>query len=643
MAATAAYGSWRSPIAAEMLVKTKVHFGEMSLDGETLYWVETRPEENGRNVIVARTANGSLHDVLPPPYSARSRVHEYGGGAFLASAGTVYFSNFEDQRIWKVLPGGMPSAVSAEGPLRFADFVHDDHRNRLIAVCEDHSGGNAEPANRIVQVDIESGHVGTLVEGADFYSTPRVSPDGRQLSWLSWNHPHMPWDHTELFVAPLAADGSLGPHRKVSGADDESIFQPTWSPDGSLWFVSDRTNWWNLYREREGRIDPVLPMAAEFGEPQWDFGMTTYGFEPDGKVVARCTRGGEWRVLRIDGTSGTCQPIALPYTSVLSLQVGDGVAFAQVGSATEPEVLAAIDLASGNCQTIRRSSPGRPDPKYTSLPEPIEFPTEGGATAHALYYPPANFDYSGPNHEAPPLLVTVHGGPTAAISGQFRLGIQYWTSRGFAVCDVNYGGSSGYGREYRNRLHHAWGVVDVADATNAALFLAKAGKADRSRLIVRGSSAGGYTVLACLAFRDVFSCGTSYFGVSDLTLLRRDFHKFESRYLDWLVGAYPQEQERYKERSPIEHLAGLDRPLLLLHGQGDSVVSPDQAALMADSLARNGTPVAHVTFAGEDHGLRTASGIRRAYEAELYFYSRVLGFQLPDSIEPVPIRNLPGQ
>jgi dipeptidyl aminopeptidase/acylaminoacyl peptidase len=643
MAATAAYGSWRSPITAEMLVKSRVHFGETALDGETLYWVETRPEESGRNVIVARTSNCQLHDVLPPPHSARSLVHEYGGGAFLPSAGTVYFANAEDQRIWRVLPGRTPSAVTAEAKCRFADFVHDHRRNRLIAVCEDHSGADAEPANRIVQVDLGSGHVGTLVEGADFYSTPRVSPDGSRLCWLSWNHPHMPWDHTALFVASFAADGSLGPHRKVSGADDESIFQPSWSPDGTLWFVSDRTNWWNLYCERGGRIEPVLPMAAEFGEAQWDFGLTTYGFEPDGKVVARCTRGGDWRLLRIDPADGTCRPMTLPYTNVVSLQVGDGVAFAQVGSATEPEVLAAIDLASGKYRTIRRSSPSSPDPRYTSVPEPIEFPTEDGATAHAFYYPPANLDYSGLKHEAPPLIVTVHGGPTDAASTQFRLGVQYWTSRGFAVCDVNYGGSTGYGREYRNRLHHSWGVVDVADATSAALFLSKAGKADRSRLIVRGSSAGGYTVLACLTFRDIFSCGTSYFGVSDLTLLRRDFHKFESRYLDWLVGPYPQEQDRYRERSPSEHLARLNRPLLLLHGLGDNVVSPDQAASMADLLARKGTPVAHVTFAGEDHGLRTASGITRAYEAELSFYSQVLGFQLPDPIEPVPICNWPGR
>jgi dipeptidyl aminopeptidase/acylaminoacyl peptidase len=642
MSPAAAYGSWRSPITAEILVKAKVHFGEACLDGETLYWVETRPEENGRNVIVARTANGNLHDVLPPPYSAQSRVHEYGGGAFLASAGIVYFSNLEDQRIWKISLDRMPSAVTGGRDLRFADFAHDHRRNRLIAVCEDHSDAGVGITNRIVQVDLGSGQVRALVEGADFYSTPRISPDGSRLSWLSWNHPHMPWDTTALFVARFASDGSLEPHRKVAGGHEESIFQPTWSPNGSLWFVSDRTNWWNLYYESDGLINSVLPMEAEFGEPQWEFGLTTYAFEPNGKLLARYTRAGEWHLMRIDPFSGTSQPIALPYTNVASIQVGNGVAFTHVGSATEPEALATIDLASGSCRVIRRSSPFRPDPGYTSVPESIEFPTEGGATAHAFYYPPTNSDYSGPEHEAPPLLVTVHGGPTAAASTQFRLSVQYWTSRGFAVCDVNYGGSTGYGRAYRNRLRHSWGVVDVADATNAALFLSEAGKADRRKLIVRGDSAGGYTVLACLTFGDVFLCGTSYFGVSDLTLLRRDFHKFESRYLDWLVGAYPQEQDRYKQRSPREHLSRLNRPLLLLHGEADTVVSPNQAVLMANSIAEKGVPVAHVAFRDEEHGFRKASNIVRAYEAELYFYSRLLGFQLADPIEPVFIHNLPG-
>jgi dipeptidyl aminopeptidase/acylaminoacyl peptidase len=490
---------------------------------------------------------------------------------------------------------------------------------------------------------MESGRIATLVEGADFYSTPRVSPDGCWLAWLSWNHPHMPWDNCELFVACFAADGALEPHRIVSGGHGESIFQPAWGPDGTLWFVSDRSNWWNLYCERAGFIDPVLPMEAEFGEPHWEFGITTYAFEAGGKLLARCTRGGEWRVLRIEPQSRVYQEIALPYTNILSIHVGNGSAFAHVGSATEPEALAEIELATGACRTIRRSSPFRPDSRYTSLPERIEIPTDGGATAHAFYYPPTNLDYQGPEHEAPPLLVTIHGGPTAATSAQFRLSIQYWTSRGFAVCDVNYGGSTGYGRAYRNRLRHSWGVVDVTDATNAALFLAKLGKADWRRLIIRGSSAGGYTALACLAFRDVFCCGTSYFGVSDLTLLRRNTHKFESHYLDWLIGNYPQERDRYKRRSPSEHLDRFNRPLLLLQGLEDKVVSPNQAVLMADSLARRGIPVAYVAFEHEQHGFRKASNIIRAFEAELSFYSQVLGFRLADPIEPVPIRNLPGR
>ena len=639
---TAPFGSWRSPITTQLLVQGSVRLGDISLDDATLYWVETRPEEDGRYAIVRRDENGTISDVLPPPFSARTLVHEYGGGAMLASAGNVYFSNFDDQRIWRLSPDQSPQPVTVEGPFRFADFVHDQARNRLIGICEDHSRAGQEPVNRIVAVDLDNGHVTTLVEGADFYSTPRLSPVGTQLAWLSWNHPNMPWDGTELFVAQLAEDGLLMDRRKVSGGVEESIFQPAWAPDGTLYFVSDRTNWWNLYRVREGVINPVLPLEAEFGVPQWVFGMTTYGFEPDGGVLARYSHEGSWHLTRIAAGTGKADELRLPYCNILSIHVGDGRAFAKVSSPTEPEALVEIDLTSGSCQTIRRSASIEPDPDYTSVPTAIEFPTDRGQTAHGFYYPPANRDYEGPSGEAPPLLVIIHGGPTGATVARFDVSIQYWTSRGLGVCDVNYGGSSGYGRDYRNRLRESWGVVDVADATNAALYLAEQGKADRQKLIIRGGSAGGYTTLACLAFRDVFRCGASHYGVSDLALLVQDTHKFESRYLDRLVGRYPEEKERYRARSPIAHLAGFDRPVILLQGLEDKVVLPNQAELILESLKQKGIPVAYLAFAGEQHGFRKAENIIRAHEAELYFYARVLGFSLPDPIEPVEIHNCPG-
>lgn len=619
-----------------------VRFGDLSIDGDTVYWVEGRPQEEGRYVIVRRRPDGAIEDVLPAPFSARSVVHEYGGGALLASGGTIYFTNYADQRVWQMKPGETPRPVTAESKQRFVDYTLDAARNRLIAICEDHSKGDQEPANLIVAVDLADGKVTPLVEGADFYSNPRISPDGREFSWLAWKHPNMPWDGSELFVAPIATEGTLGEARQVAGGHDESIFQSSWSPDGTLYFVSDRTDWWNLYADRDGKVVPVLAMDAEFGVPQWVFGMTTYGFQSDGSIVARCTSGGKWRILRIDPRNGKHEQLDLPYSNVSSVHVAGDFAFAVAGSPTEVESLVQIDLSSGKTEVIRRGSPIEPDPAYTSVPEAIEFPTEGGKTAHAFYYPPKNAEFRGPAGEAPPLLVLIHGGPTAATAAQFRLGTQYWTSRGFGVCDVNYGGSTGYGREYRNRLRDAWGVVDVADAVNAALFLVKQGNADRTKLLIRGGSAGGYTTLAALAFSDVFRCGASHYGISDLALMVRDTHKFESRYLDRLVGLYPQDEAIYRERSPIFHLDGFDRPVILLQGLEDKVVPPNQAEVILESLKKKGVPVAYVPFPGEQHGFRKAENIIRAHEAELYFYSSILGFTPADEIEPVEIFNLSG-
>jgi dipeptidyl aminopeptidase/acylaminoacyl peptidase len=622
-----------------MLVQGAVRFGDVAVDGDTLYWVEGRAEEQGRYVIVRRTADGKIDDILPPPFSARTLVHEYGGGAIAASAGTVYFTNYADQRIWRIEPGEGPRPITAEDKLRFADIIHDVARNRLIAICEDHTANDHEPANRIVSINLADGTVTPLVDGADFYSNARMSPNGKQLAWLAWNHPNMPWDGTELFIAPIAGSGSISKPRKVAGGTDDSIFQPSWSPDGDLYFVSDGSNWWNLYSLKNGQVVPVFPMDAEFGTPQWVFGMTTYGFQPDGRIIARYTRGGKWFVMRIDPASGKHEPIALPYSNISSLDIAGDRAYAIAGSPTELDALVQIDLTTGESQVVRRSSPIQPDPEYTSVPEAIEFPTDGGKTAHAFYYRPTNSDFRGPSGEAPPLLILIHGGPTAATSAQFRLSTQFWTSRGFAVCDVNYGGSTGYGREYRNRLRDSWGVVDVNDSVRAALYLADQGKADRARLLIRGGSAGGYTTLACLTFSDVFRCGASHYGISDLALMVHDTHKFESRYLDRLVGILPQDEDRYRDRSPIFHLDHFKRPVILLQGLEDKVVPPNQAEVILDSLKKRGVPVAYVPFPGEQHGFRKAENIIRAHEAELYFYSRILGFEPADKLEPVEIFN----
>ncbi len=641
IAKSAPYGSWASPITAQMLVEKSVRIGDICLDGDTLYWIESRPEEDGRYVIVQQTGDAKQTDVLPSPLSARTLVHEYGGGGFLVAAGHVYFSNYGDQQIWQIAPGSAPQTLTREPSLRFADYVLDESRNRLICVCEDHRQQGQEAANRIVAVSLSDGSITTLASGADFYSTPRLSPDGSQLAWLQWNHPNMPWDGTELFVATIEEGGGLANSRKVIGGEDESIFQPTWSPEGVLFFVSDRTDWWNVYCERDGKVEAVLPMQAEFAMPQWIFGVTTYGFETSGDLLASYTTGGRWHLIRIDPDSGKSEDLSLPYTNISGIQVGRREAFITASSPTRADELAKLDLASGQWQTIRRSSPIAVDPDYTSLPEAIEFPTDNGVTSHAFYYPPTNRDYRGPEGEAPPLLVHIHGGPTSAARPRFQLTTQYWTSRGFAVCDVNYGGSTGYGRKYRNRLRQSWGIVDVADAANAANFLVKVGKADVDKVAIRGGSAGGYTTLACLTFRSEFRCGASYFGVSDLALLARETHKFESRYLDRLVGRYPQDRDRYDERSPITHLDRFQRPVILLQGLEDKIVPPNQAELIFAELKQKGIPVAYVPFEGEQHGFRKAENIIRAHEAELYFYSKVLGFPLSDPIEPIEIVNLP--
>lgn len=637
----APYGSWSSPISAKSLVAQSVRFGDLSIDGGDVYWSELRPEEQGRSVIVRRSADGTIADVLPPPFSARTTANEYGGGAFLAAEGIVYFSNYTDQRIWRIRSGTEPEPLTPEKKLRFADFVFDSRHQRLISVAEDHTLRDDEPPNRIVAIDLATGAVTPLVEGADFYTTPAVSPDGTQLAWVEWNHPNMPWDDTALYTAPIYADGSLGPARLVAGGENESIFQPAWSPDGDLYFVSDRTNWWNLYFERDGKAAKVLAMEAEFGAPHWVFGTRTYGFLNDRQIVARYSQGGKWRLAVINPHAHELRDLGLPYTSVGAIAVQGEQVLATLSSATEAEAVALVDPESGSVTVLRKSSPVAADPEFTSVAEAIEFPTTGGKTAHAFYYPPRSRDYRGPEGELPPLIVMIHGGPTSATSGSFRPTTQYWTSRGFAVCDVNYGGSTGYGREYRNRLRDSWGIVDVDDATNAALFLAKQGKVDRNKLLIRGGSAGGYTTLAALAFRDVFRTGASLYGVSDLALLAEDTHKFESRYLDRLVGRYPQEKARYEARSPIHHLDKFTEPVILLQGLEDKVVPPNQAELVLASLKSRGIPVAYVPFPGEQHGFRQAENIIRAQEAELYFYGKILGFEPADAIEAVEIFNLP--
>jgi dipeptidyl aminopeptidase/acylaminoacyl peptidase len=640
----APYGSWKSPITSDLIVTGAVGLGELAFDGEDVYWIESRPSESGRNVIVRRAKDGTTADVTPPPFNARTRVHEYGGGAYIVSEGTVYFSNFADQRLYRQVEGRAPEPLTPGENLYYADGVIDRGRDRIIAVREDHTEGTRDAINTLVTIDLASGQSETIVSGNDFYSTPRLSPDGKRMCWLTWNHPNMPWDGTELWAASLNEAGSLGNRELVAGGESESVFQPQWSPDGVLHFVSDRTGWWNLYRWKEGRAEPLCEMEAEFGAPQWGFRMSTYAFESASQIICALNEQGTWRLASLDTNSRALEKIVTPYTEINNVRAGGGKLLFCGGSPTEPLAVVRLDLATKKLDVLRRSTDIRVDEEYLSAARPIEFPTENGLRAHGFFYAPKNRDYEAPEGERPPLLVMSHGGPTSAATTTLKLPIQYWTSRGIAVLDVNYGGSTGYGRAYRERLNGQWGVVDVDDCVNGARYLVERGLADGDRLIIRGGSAGGYTTLAALTFRDHFKAGASYYGISDLEALEEDCHKFESRYNTSLIGPYPERQDLYKARSPIHFTERLSCPIILFQGLEDKVVPPNQSEMMYEAVKAKGIPVAYVPFEGEQHGFRKAVNIKRSLDGELYFYSKVFGFKAdvePDASVVARFRNFP--
>ncbi len=636
----APYGSWKSPITADLIVSDTVGFGQIVLDGGNVYWSEMRPTEGGRNVIVRRNRAGHTEDLLPVPFNARTRVHEYGGGAFTVRDGVIYFSNFSDQRIYRLTPDDAPIAITPEGRQRYADGVIDHRRQCLICVREDHASGG-QPVNTVVGLDLNGRREAqVLAAGYDFYASPRLSPDGSQLAWLAWNHPNMPWDGTELWRTDVREDGTLGKAVCLAGGEEESIFQPLFSPEGILYFISDRNGWWNLYRWNKGKVEPLVAMEAEFGLPQWIFGISTYEFESENRIVCTYNQKGIWRLAAVDTVRRELTPIGTPYTDISSVCARPGQAVFLAAAPTQPSAIVQCDLATGRLDVLRRSTTVCLEPGYLSRPQAIEFPSTAGETVHAFFYPPRNHDYEEETSEKPPLLVLSHGGPTSAASSALNLKIQYWTSRGLAVLDVNYRGSTGYGRGYRKKLEGAWGVADVEDCVNGAKYLAARDLVDDGRLAIRGGSAGGYSTLCALVFHDLFKAGASYYGVSDLEALAKDTHKFEAHYLDRLIGPYPTQRDRYRNRSPIHHAEGLTCPVIFFQGLEDKVVPPDQTKRMVEALRATGIPVAYVPFEGEQHGFRRAENIKRALESELYFYSRIFGFTPADPIEPVVIENL---
>lgn len=639
----APYGSWKSPITSDSIVTGTVGLSQPLIDGRDIYWIEMRPTEGGRGVIVKRDAHAVINDVTPTPFNARTRVHEYGGGDYAVRDGSVYFANFSDQRLY-VRKGEEPAqAITPIAAMRYADAIIDENRKRLICVREDHTAAGREAVNTLASLNLEGNDTPgqVLVSGNDFYSSPRLSPDGSQLSWLTWNHPNMPWDGSELWVDKFGEDGQLVTSHKVVGGNHESIFQPEWSPDGILYFVSDLDGWWNLFRvNQDGMIEPVREMEAEFGMPQWGFGMSSYAFESAERIVCTYIEKGISHLALIETRTKTFEPIDSPYTDIRYVRASPGQAVMRAASPTEPASIVRFDLERRSFEPLRRSNNNEIGTDYISIPQAVEFPTEDGLTAYGFFYPPQNADYRAPDGERPPLLVESHGGPTAATTTAFSLGVQFWTSRGIAVMDVNYGGSSGFGRTYRERLKDKWGIVDVDDCANGARYLVEQGLVDGDRLMITGGSAGGYTTLCALTFRRTFNAGASHYGVSDAEALAKETHKFESRYLDGLMGPYPERKDLYYERSPINFTDRLSCPVIFFQGLDDRVVPPNQAQMMVDALRTKGIPVAYLPFDGEQHGFRQAKNIKRALDGELYFYSRVLGFEIAEPLEPVNIENL---
>jgi dipeptidyl aminopeptidase/acylaminoacyl peptidase len=640
----APYGSWASPVTVDLLLKGTVHMRNQMLlwDGEDLYWSELRPDEAGRIVVCRRAADGTIGDVTPPGFNARTRVHEYGGGHFAVSHGTVWFVNFADQRLYRQDAVGVtPRPITPAVDVRHADMAVDVQRSRLYAVREDHTTGAREPVNSIVSLDENGeGDVITLASGNDFYSSPKLSPDGSRLAWTTWNHPNMPWDGSELWVAELDRDGHATSSRKVAGGESESVLQPEWSPHGELYFVSDRSGWWNLYRARGEGHEPLCPRPAEFGAPQWVFGMRFYAFTSSEEMICLYSEPGGTKLGRIDLGAGSMHQVELLYTSLHNVQASGRKAAFFAGSATLAERVLTINLDTGAQEVVKVSNPAHVDAGNLSIPKAIEFPTEGGLTAHASYYPPKNHDYEASPGEKPPLVVHCHGGPTGSAGPSYAFEYHYWTSRGIAVVDVNYGGSAGYGREYRMRLNGNWGVVDVDDCINAARYLVDQGLVDGERVSITGGSAGGYTVLLSLTKRDFYDAGASHFGIGDLETFIKDTHKFEAHYVDTLVGPYPERADLYRDRSAVHFADNLKVPVILFQGLEDKIVPPSQAEEFVAVCQKKKLPYAYVAFEGEQHGFRQEKNIRRSIEGEMYFLSRIFGFETADKIEPVRIENL---
>jgi dipeptidyl aminopeptidase/acylaminoacyl peptidase len=617
------HGLWPSPIEAKQVARQTTAYDAIHTSDEAIHWLETRPSEDGRAVVVRWTDGGGAADAVPAGFDVGSRVHEYGGGAYLPVGTTLFSCRQGNQRLYRIDEGRDPVPITAVPPtpasLRYADLRLVSSGALLVCVRERHQGG--EVVNELVALPTDgSAEPWVLASGHDFYAAPRPSPDGRRLAWLSWDRPRMPWDGADLWVADLGPDGRLGSARHVAGGPAESVVQPEWNAGGILHFVSDRSGWWNLYCERDGQVEPLLMMAAEFADAPWELDYSSYVFVADGRIACRYRQHGRDRLALLDPETSRLTELPVPYTSLKPYLRGLDDRLAFIGaSPTASSAVATLHLPTGRIDVLAGAEVSL-DPAWISVPQPIHFPTQDGQTAHGLYYPPTNPEVTGPAGTRPPLLVQAHPGPTTDAKARLDLRTQFFTSRGFGVVEVNYAGSTGYGRAYRERLTGQWGVLDVADCLDAARSLIQAGEVDGRRLMISGASAGGFTALCGLAFHDLFAAGTSASGIADLETFREQAPKFQAHELDRLVGPYPEAVLTYRARSPVHAADQITSPVLLLQGLEDTVVPPAQTQLMATALNRTGIPHRYLTFQGEGHGFRRPSSITRALEAELSLY-----------------------
>jgi dipeptidyl aminopeptidase/acylaminoacyl peptidase len=628
----APYGSWPSPISIERSAVTgDPWFGWVivDFDDDGILWIEPRPAEGGRAVLVQREPGGTRVELTPPGFDARTRVHEYGGGAAWRHGDAFFFSNFGDGRVYRVDGAGDPRPVTPEpsdpNALRYADGRVTPDGSHVICVRESHRADDV--VNELVSFPADgSGEPAVVRTGRDFYAAPRIGPDGR-LSYLAWDHPLLPFLGCELWVEDDF----------IAGGSDEAIVQPEWGPDGALYWVSDRDGWWNLYRDGE----QLTTLEAELGYPMWIFGMSTYGFLADGRLACTVVDKALHSFGVLDPGTGELAPLDLPFTASMPYVHAHGDRFATLAaSPTESAAIVVVDVTAGSYEKVVRTSDFELAPESISVGRPIEFAAPGGRNANAFYYPPTNADFEGPADELPPLWTRIHGGPTSQAKLAFGLGIQFLTSRGWGVVDVNYGGSTGFGRPYRELLAGEWGVVDLEDCIAAARHLADAGEVDPKRLSIAGGSAGGYTTLLALARSDVFAAGTSAYGVAELVTFAETTHKFESRYLDWLLGTLPDAIEVYRDRSPLTHADNIRAAALIAQGLDDEVVPSDQAEQIVAALVRNGVPHVYLAFEGEGHGFRRRESGIRFLSAWLSFYGQVFGFEPADDVERLEIVGL---